>query len=513
MYVCLSKKRYDPPLHYSLVSLRQEDMEHIRLWRNSQTAILRQNHPLSKEEQALYFTNVLLPSFSENEPRQILFTILHNEKLIGYGGLVHIDWQARRAEISFLLDTTIKEASAHFKECFLQFLQVLKEIAFTELKLHRLIAECFDLRCELMTDLAQFGFEKEGILQDHVFKSGRFHNSHLFALLAKENKSSEKANVLVTSIAKKVPLLSAVKDALQKSSIFSELYGADIDERVPGKYFVDHFWQCPPLNMLSIDALIDYCKRHFIKAIIPARDQELLFFAKEKKRLFEAGIQVMVSTLEAIELTADKKQFSDYLKTKKYPAIPTFITAEECASDRLVVKERTGSASQGLGLKLTVNEAIEYAKSLQEPIFQPYIHGQEYSVDLYVDQKSQVKGCVARMRSLVEHGESQITTTVSKTPLEWICTSIAADLAKNFGLYGHVMMQVIEDEKGAFFVVECNARFGGASTASVAVGLDSFHWFFLESQGATLEQYPFQRLACQVTQIRYPKDKQLYQNR
>ncbi len=192
MYVCLAKKRYDTLLHYAFVPLRQEDMEQIRLWRNSQTAILRQNHPLSQAEQTSYFTTVILPSFSEKQPRQILFTILHNEQLLGYGGLVHIDWQARQAEVSFLLDTAIKEASRPFKECFLQFLHVIKEIAFTELKLHKLTAECYYSRYELMADLTSFGFEKEGIIYDHVLKNGSFYNSHLFALFAKEMKSKER---------------------------------------------------------------------------------------------------------------------------------------------------------------------------------------------------------------------------------------------------------------------------------------------------------------------------------
>ena len=39
--------------------------------------------------------------FKEKQPNQLLFSFIENNLLIGYGGLVHIDWTNKNAEISF----------------------------------------------------------------------------------------------------------------------------------------------------------------------------------------------------------------------------------------------------------------------------------------------------------------------------------------------------------------------------------------------------------------------------
>ena len=85
------------------------------------------------------------------------------------------------------------------------------------------------------------------------------------------------------------------------------------------------------------------------------------------------------------------------------------------------------------------------------------------------------------------NGESQITTTVNLPSVEAVCRQAAESLP----LYGHVVMQVIVDGSGHVHLIECNARFGGASTLSVAAGLDSFYWFLLESTGVDIAHHPF----------------------
>ena len=67
-------------------------------------------------------------------------------------------------------------------------------------------------------------------------------------------------------------------------------------------------------------------------------------------------------------------------------------------------------------------------------------------------------------------------------------------------------MQVIVDSSKNIHVVECNNRFGGASSLSLEVGLDTFYWFLRESLGETLESYTFNRSIQEKKQIRFPTD-------
>jgi carbamoyl-phosphate synthase large subunit len=154
-------------------------------------------------------------------------------------------------------------------------------------------------------------------------------------------------------------------------------------------------------------------------------------------------------------------------------------------------------------LHLTKEEAETHAHKLEYPIFQPFIEGQEWSVDLFRSSRGIVIGCVARRRDFIVKGESQMTTTHVFPSLEELCKKVADFL----DIQGHAIFQVIEDQAGTFHIIECNPRFGGASTASIAVGLDSFYWFFLECTGCVLSPYLFQRRLGEIRQVRYPTDR------
>lgn len=308
--------------------------------------------------------------------------------------------------------------------------------------------------------------------------------------------------ILITSISKKVPLVNAVRTASNKVGCYTPIYGCDVNENCVAKYCVDNFWKCPAAAELTREMLADYCHKNSISTIIPTRDGELSFFSEHRTWLAQQGIFVMVSEPEAIRSCLDKKQFADSLINRQLPAIPTFLSIEELDTLQYVVKERFGAGSADIGLKLLKEKAKEHAYSLKSPIFQPYIQGIEYTIDLYRDMSGNVKGTIARQRNLIVHGESQITTTVRKPMLEDLCKQIA----NCFNLYGHATFQALETPEGQYYLIECNPRFGGASTASIAAGLDTFYWFLLESQGESLENTPFCRRKNEIRQVRYAVD-------
>ena len=50
---------------YCLVPFMEQEMELIRKWRNEQIDYLRQNKPLTKDEQSKYYHQIIKKSFSE----------------------------------------------------------------------------------------------------------------------------------------------------------------------------------------------------------------------------------------------------------------------------------------------------------------------------------------------------------------------------------------------------------------------------------------------------------------
>lgn len=182
-YRCLKTNIYGDAQGYQLVPLRGEDREPIRLWRNAQQEILRQHVTLSQEDQDRYFSLVLAPLYAMEQPPQILFSYLLEDRLIGYGGLVHIQWPCLHAELSFLVDPARK---AFYETDFLHYLGLITQAAFQDLAFHRLFAETFAFRTDHMAVLEKFGFKREGVLREHIYKQGTWVDSHLHGLLARE---------------------------------------------------------------------------------------------------------------------------------------------------------------------------------------------------------------------------------------------------------------------------------------------------------------------------------------
>lgn len=312
----------------------------------------------------------------------------------------------------------------------------------------------------------------------------------------------ERFNLLITSINKKVPLIKAVRSASSRFGIINQIIGADSDANCIGRYFVDDFWEMPPIVGLSIDDLIKYCHTNQIAYIIPTRDGELLFFANHKQTLREQGIMVMISDPQVINICFDKLLFYGHSSPFGFPVIETSLDINGMTCETYVVKERFGAGSHSIGLNLNHEQAVNHRKYLTNPVFQPFIPGKEYSVDLYVNSRGKTHGIITRIRELIVNGESQITTTEQNPKLERIC----ANFAETLGLYGHIVFQVLIDSNNKLHIIECNSRFGGASTLSIAMGLDSFFWFLLESNGIDLDSYPFRRSPIEKTQIRYAED-------
>jgi carbamoyl-phosphate synthase large subunit len=311
-------------------------------------------------------------------------------------------------------------------------------------------------------------------------------------------------HVMITSASKKVPLLFRVKQAAAKLHPKICVLAADASASALAKYFSDGFWVMPYLHELDAVSLTEVCRERGVTQIIPSRDGELAFFAGNRETLKKAGISVMVSAPEVVDVCLDKLRFARFCMEAGLPVIPADESLLANAEGAWVVKERFGAGSLSMGLNLTPADAIAHAAKLKVPIFQPFIVGmQEFSADIYVDRSGQMKGCVVRTRDVVVNGESQVTTTTANPALVNVCQKLVAALP----FYGHIIVQAFVDALGGVHLIEVNPRFGGASSLAIEAGLDSFYWFLLESQGADLRDTPcFHDPARRLRQVRHAHD-------
>lgn len=147
--------------NYKLIPLREEDIQSIKNWRNEQIDILRQEKPITREQQIDYYNQVIKKSFSDKKPILMLFSFLHNDSCIGYGGLTNIDWATKNAELSFLVDTNRTSDSNTYENDLASFLHLIFELAFDELNFARIFTETYDIRPVHISILEKNGFRLE----------------------------------------------------------------------------------------------------------------------------------------------------------------------------------------------------------------------------------------------------------------------------------------------------------------------------------------------------------------
>jgi len=170
-YIALHKQTFAKG-DFALVPLRAEDRFAIMKWRNEQLYHLRQVRPLTLADQDAYFQNVVAKLFAQEQPNQILFSFLQSGVCIGYGGLVHINWGDKNAEVSFIMNTELE--AEHFAKNWSAYLQLIEEVAFAELGLHKIYTYAFDLRPHLYPVLEACGFYREAELADHCYFEGEY---------------------------------------------------------------------------------------------------------------------------------------------------------------------------------------------------------------------------------------------------------------------------------------------------------------------------------------------------
>lgn len=149
--------------------------------RNEQIYNLRQRELLTKEAQEAYFAGVVDKLFTQEQPSQILFSFLQDDMCIGYGGLVHIDWMNKNAEISFILNSENNNQENYLK-LFNIYLKLIEELAKT-MALHKIYTYGYATGEYRFIPLIENSFDEEAVLAKHIAINGKLHDIKIYSKL------------------------------------------------------------------------------------------------------------------------------------------------------------------------------------------------------------------------------------------------------------------------------------------------------------------------------------------
>jgi len=118
-------------------SLYKWDVELIRVWRNENLNALRTPFLLTKEMQEDFYNNVISNRQSNNRFWGLNDSTLE-ESFVGMIGLVNIEWENSIAEISIIINPSIRKNGVGEKA-----IDILLDQGFNQLNLSNIYGECY----------------------------------------------------------------------------------------------------------------------------------------------------------------------------------------------------------------------------------------------------------------------------------------------------------------------------------------------------------------------------------
>jgi carbamoyl-phosphate synthase large subunit len=270
--------------------------------------------------------------------------------------------------------------------------------------------------------------------------------------------------VLVSSVGRRSQLIESIRQAFSELGVDGRVLGIDAaPETAPAAYLVD---KCFAVGRCCDTGFIDEVLRIAIDEkvclIVPTIDTELPVYAANRQRFLEHGIEVAVSDPETVKIACDKAETHRWLLENGF-STPLQGTPEEVLQNDtqwkypLILKPRLGSASVDVCVVRTSAALRTLSEDKQDEIVQEMAKGNEYTVNVFV-QNGRCVCAVPHRRLETRGGEVSKGITVRNEKLMQLATTIVEKLP---GARGALNIQCFVDTDGSITIIEINARFGG----------------------------------------------------
>ena len=242
--------------------------------------------------------------------------------------------------------------------------------------------------------------------------------------------------------------------ATDSSSLSAGFFMADVNEIIP---------QADEHSFL--DRLFQIVKMYQVEVLMPSSGSDIYPYSENRKQLAEMGAEAIVSDRDKLEICRDKMLTFQTLSNK---FVLPFTTAESDKIDTFPVlaKPRFGKGSRGI-VKIDDESDLRYIISKRDDlVFQEYLPGTEYTVDVLSDLDGKPIIAVPRIRMQTKAGISTKGRVLRDPALEMDCMKIA----ELVGIRGPCCMQMKESAEGRLKLIEINPRMGGGTIFTSLAG-------------------------------------------
>jgi len=272
-------------------------------------------------------------------------------------------------------------------------------------------------------------------------------------------------NILLSSAGRQVFLVEAFKEALNGNG---KVIAIDYDKDALSLNYADESFVAPPFNSEKyIPWIVNLCKKQKISLLLTMNVEDLLVLELARSEFTKVGCFLVGGEHSVINMTCDKYQLSKFCNTLKINTPKTFSDSElELITEShfpIIAKPRYGKGSRDNVTIHSNNELLNFCrknnlfnKPIKQYIFQKFIEGAEYGLDIINNFHSEFSSLFVRKKISMKNGETHEAITQSND--EWI--NIGRLISQNLKHQGTVDVDFMT-VGGKKYLIDINHRFGG----------------------------------------------------
>lgn len=256
-----------------------------------------------------------------------------------------------------------------------------------------------------------------------------------------------------------------------------KVIATDMSNLAPAIYEADKYYIVPKMTAPEyLEVVLDICKKEEINGVLSLIDPELSFLAKNREKFEAIGTTVIGSSYALCEMSLDKFQMYNWLKTHGYRCAKSYIDKDiffadvdaEMITYPVFVKPARGSASISIS-KVYDRETIELLFAHEDGLMiQEFLDGQEIGADVYIDMVShEVISIFTKKKLKMRAGETDKAVSFKDEKL----FALIEQFVKDAGYNGQIDIDIF-DVNGDYYISEVNPRFGGGYPHAFESGAD-----------------------------------------
>ena len=293
-----------------------------------------------------------------------------------------------------------------------------------------------------------------------------------------------KVNVLVTAASRRVPLVRAFRNAVERLGR-GRVVTTDMNPLSPALYF-GHKHYIVPLTTDGhyIPIIESICDAEDVNLIVPTGDDELPIFGRSLPQFQRAGIDVAVSSERTSIICNDKYETFLFCIANDIKTARTRLPADLDFSGLqypVYVKPRCGRGNVNVFAGHNETQLRSFLEYVPDAVVQDRLAGTEFAVDVLCDFRGRVISVVPRERLVIGAGVSDKGITRRHAQV----MAFAKDLAAKLQIIGPANIQCKWDGQDVT-LIEVNPRFSGGIPLTIAAGADFPSWLVQMRGGVNL---------------------------